>query len=227
MRGEFIIMSNRKGFTLFEIVVATTIMAAMVMALVGFVQMASASWVRTDIQVNLSAEANNIIETLRYYAVNAASVTPVYIKNKVNIATYAYFVVNVATGSISSYEYVGTITIRVSQLANKPNILVATYTAVSPTGSNRINWSESDTGINVVKPSIFTATLTERLASFTVKREHFHCLDFYLCLESPLAGENYSQYYATPSYELYFSVPIYNLATESKLFKKGGKRRKR
>lgn len=213
-----------QGLSLIEILIATTVMAMMLVSMLGFVQLASAAWQRTDQQVNLAAEAATVLDALRFYVANAATMTPnLDLINPFSTATPS-FTIMVATGSIEAgNEYTGTIAIQLRRLPNNPRVLIATYTSFSLPGPGKITWNDAGAGVNVVKPSRFIGTLTEHLASLTVYRYTLNAADVYLRLESPNLGETYTVANPTPSFEIYTTLVGPNLATEPRIWRSGAK----
>jgi hypothetical protein len=207
-----------------EMMVATVVMAMMLISLLGFIQLTSASWQRTDQQINLAAEGAALLDTLRFYMANAATMTPnLDLANPLSTATPS-FTLMVATGSIASgNEYTGTITIELRRLPSNPRVLFATFTSFSPPMAGRITWTNSTGQPYYVSPSRFIGTLTEHLASLTVYRYSLNAADVYLRLESPNLGETYTTANPTPSFEIYTTLVGPNLATEPRIWRSGAK----
>ena len=218
-------ITRSNGFTMLEIMIATVVMAMMIVSLLGFVHITSATWQRTDQQINLAAEAMAVLDSLRYYVANAATMTPHFDSLIPQTTGTPSFVIQVATGSIeANNELTGTITILLRRPAGQPTILVATYTSWSPPGPGKITFVPgTPTAGNQISGRQFVGTLTEHLASLSVTRRTLFGADVYLRLESPRLGEIHDTNNATPAFEIYTSLFGPNLATESRIWLTGAK----
>ncbi|NLI76284.1 MAG: hypothetical protein GX442_07575 [Candidatus Riflebacteria bacterium] len=209
--------------------IATMVMAMMLISLLGFVHITSTTWQRTDQQINLTAEANMVIETLKFYAENAATMTPPYDPTTPQQTGTPSFTIFVATGSIEAgTEFTGTVSVKLQRPPGQPDVLVSTYTTYSPTGAEKITFKtvnewDGAFGISAVSLNRFIGTLTEHLASLTVQRTTMNNLDVYLRLESPSLGETYDATHATPAFEITATLLGPNLATEPRIWSAGGK----
>ncbi|MFZ2958660.1 MAG: prepilin-type N-terminal cleavage/methylation domain-containing protein [Candidatus Ozemobacteraceae bacterium] len=141
----------RQGFSLIEVMVATAMIASMIIALLSFVSIGADVWRRADQTITLSSEA----EMINTYLRNATLATTKVILPAVGGSGSTFqFDLPVATGtpSVPSQYYAGSATIRVTKSGTGPSWnLVATYTALSNVGTNKVTF-------NTIKSNILAVT---------------------------------------------------------------------
>ncbi|HNW36685.1 MAG TPA: prepilin-type N-terminal cleavage/methylation domain-containing protein, partial [Candidatus Ozemobacteraceae bacterium] len=220
-------MRNKQAFTLVEIMISTGIMAMMLVSLLSFVDISAKNWQRTDQSVTLTAEGNAVMEAIRYYVENAASMTP----EMDAISNRPRFTIITATGSAELNNfYIGTVSVTLQIQGNSPRVLRTMPGACTAriAGTNQVHFVSS-TEVNPfdIALSRFVGTMSEHIATLTATRRDWDSMEIGLRLESPTAGEVYDVHNATPCFEAtstYFA-PLLVVTTEAAAIAAKGKAR--
>jgi hypothetical protein len=191
----------RAGLTMVEVLVSTVVMATLLASLLSFVDSATRIWQRTDQNLTLSAEASQILDSLRLYTSIARTVSPIG-----GSAGDLRVVAFIATGTPGAPDYrTGLASLLFCPQPDNPRRLIATYTAGSVGwGANPVTFvTNAETLPQHVSLRRFTGVLTDHLASFSATRINSGQMDIYLRLEAPTADQvaRTDPNYATPSYE--------------------------
>ncbi len=188
-----------RAFSLVEVVVSTTVLAMMFISLLSYVQLASEVWRRTDRDVTLTSEMGHVFDTFRFLTENASDVD-LAVGQSSNLPRIR---INVATGTPSGLYYTGKVRIQVKFDPADPNRLISTYTAFSAPGGSSITFIPGDdtssSDPKEVSLQRYYGTISEHVATFTVRRVASSSLEVFVRLENPEAGVVYDSDNATPS----------------------------
>lgn len=169
VRGTFF----RHGFTLVEVIVATTVMAFMMVALLQFVSFAGEVWQRTHQAVTLSTEGNALLDTIERELAAAKVIT-----SPMPGAAAANSVRFIKTVS----DYQGTPVkgdAGLEILWDAPNKIVKTQIIALPT-----TWTSATTGgAKVMDTDMYNYPLTRNVIDFQVIRTSTNLIDFYVKIE--------------------------------------------
>ena len=198
----------RRGFTLMEIMVATILIAAMMISMLSFVQVAADNWRRTDQTLTLNSEFNTIDHYLNNISMEVTKIASPTVAGG-TISSMSYDLPVMTRNAGAGGYFIGSLSLRLL-ISPSSKYFQARVFAKSPNAAPySIIWtSGAETPPQTINETRYNASLSSHVTVARFTRVASNQVRLYVRLEAPV----YLEEMATPTLEAtmtYFFPNVY------------------
>ncbi|GAB4281591.1 MAG: hypothetical protein Kow0029_26790 [Candidatus Rifleibacteriota bacterium] len=182
---------SKRGFNLAEVVVASAVIALMMVSLIGYVQSASSLWKKSHEIISLSNEGISLLDFIEREIWEAKSITSPAIGDSASSIVYSKIVSDYQEPTPNLFELDFEIAFNATTGSASARILTTTPKWTDATfGAAANGWSiDTSPGSKKIVLSRYNFDIARNLKSFSVARTANRLLEVKISLEAPKANE--------------------------------------